>query len=141
VIPDLSVLWVIFFVLVLTAIVNRLLFRPLLRVMDARAQAIRQARTLAQQAGARALAASAEYEAKTAAARAEVYREMDAARKTALDRRAELLALTRKEAEETRDEAATRIAAAAAAAKTKLEADARSLSQAIVDRVLDRKAS
>ena len=32
--PDLSVLWVIFFVLVLTIILERLLFRPLQRVMQ-----------------------------------------------------------------------------------------------------------
>jgi F-type H+-transporting ATPase subunit b len=141
VIPDLSVLWVIFFVLLLTVVVNSLLFKPLLRVMDARTSAIQQARTLATQAGARAAAASAEYDAKTAAARAEVYRQMDVARKAALDRRAELLALTRKEADENRADAAVRIQAAATAAGAQLDADARSLSQAIVDRVLDRKAS
>jgi F0F1-type ATP synthase membrane subunit b/b' len=141
VIPDLSVLWDIFFVLVLTAILHRLLFQPLLRVMDARAQAIEQARALAAQAEARATSAAAEYEATTGAARAELYREMDAARKAALDRRAELLALTRKEADETRAEAAARIDAAAVDARGKLAADARALSQAIVDRVLDRKAS
>jgi F0F1-type ATP synthase membrane subunit b/b' len=66
---------------------------------------------------------------------------MDAARKTALDRRAELLALTRKEADETRADAAARIKTAADSASAQLSSDARSLSQAIVDRVLDRKAS
>lgn len=140
-IPDLSVLWVIFFVLLLTAIVNRLLFRPLLRVMDARTAAIQRARALATEAEARAAAAMAEYEAKTGAARAELYREMDTARKAALDRRAELLALTRKEADETRADATTRLAATAERARAQLAAEARSLSQAIVDRVLDRKAS
>ena len=89
----------------------------------------------------KAAAAVALYESKTGEARAEVYREMDAARKAALERRAELLALTRKEADETRAEAAARIQAAADGARVQLESDARSLSQAIVDRVLDRKAS
>ena len=38
--PDLSsVLWVIFFVLLLTALLNRLLFKPVLGVMEARASA------------------------------------------------------------------------------------------------------
>ena len=140
-IPDLSVLWVIFFVLLLTAIVNRLLFRPLLHVIDARTAAIQKARALATEAEARAAAAMAEYDAKTGAARAELYREMDAARKSALDRRAELLALTRKEAEETRADATARLREAADRARTQLATEARSLSQAIVDRVLDRKAS
>jgi F-type H+-transporting ATPase subunit b len=141
VIPDLSVLWVIFFVLLLTAIVNRLLFRPLLHVIDARATAIQRARALAAEAESRAAAALAEYEAKTGAARAELYREMDLARKAALDRRAELLSLTRQEADETRAEAKARLQATAERARTQLATEARSLSQAIVDRVLDRKAS
>lgn len=140
-IPDLSVLWVIFFVLLLTAIVNSLIFKPLLRVMDARADAIQKAKHLAHEAADKANAAVALYETKTSEARAEVYREMDAARKAALERRAELLALTRKEADETRADAAARIQAAADSARAQISSDARSLSQAIVDRVLDRKAS
>ena len=140
-IPDLSVLWVIFFVLLLTAIVNSLLFKTLLRVMHARTDAIQKAQHLAGEAAHKANAAVALYETKTSEARAEVYREMDAARKAALERRAELLALTRKEADETRAEAAARLQAAAEGARAQLSSDARSLSQAIVDRVLDRKAS
>ena len=140
-IPDLSVLWVIFFVLLLTVIVNSLIFKPLLRVMDARAGAIQKAKLLAHEAADKANAAVALYETKTSEARAEVYREMDAARKAALERRAELLALTRKEADETRADAAARIHTAAESARGQLSSDAASLSQAIVDRVLDRKAS
>ena len=140
-IPDLSVLWVIFFVLLLTAIVNSLLFKPLLAVMNARAGAVQKAKHMAGEAAEKANAAVALYETKTSEARAEVYREMDAARKAALDRRAELLALTRKEADETRADAAARIQAAAEQARAQISSDARSLSQAIVDRVLDRKAS
>ncbi len=140
-IPDLSVLWVIFFVLVLTAIVNSLIFKPLLRVMDARAGAVQKAKHLANEAAAKAHHAAALYETKTSEARADVYREMDAARKAALDRRAELLSLTRKEADETRADAAARIQTAADQARAQISSDARSLSQAIVDRVLDRKAS
>ena len=34
--PDLSVLWVIFFVLLLTVILDRLLFKPILRVIAER---------------------------------------------------------------------------------------------------------
>ena len=36
-IPDLSVAWVIFFVLLLTVIVDRLLLRPVLRVLEGEA--------------------------------------------------------------------------------------------------------
>jgi F-type H+-transporting ATPase subunit b len=141
VIPDLSVLWVIFSVLVLTVIVHLLLFKPLGRVIHAREGVVREARNLADEAERKAAAATAEYEAQIAVARNEVYREMDATRRAALDHRAELLALTRQEVEETRADAVHRIAAAAEAARATLTAEAESLSQAIVERVLDRKAS
>ena len=80
-----------------TAIVNALLFRPLGRVMQAREGAVRYARHLAAQAEQKAAAATAEYETQIAAARAEVYREMDATRRAALEHRAELLNLRREE--------------------------------------------
>jgi F-type H+-transporting ATPase subunit b len=141
VIPDLSVLWVIFSVLALAAIVNLLLFRPLGRVMEAREGAVRDARSLAVEAERKAAAATAEYETRIAAARAEVYRELDATRRAAIDHRTELLALTRQEVEETRADAVRRIESATEAARTALTSEAEFLSQAIVERVLDRKAS
>jgi F-type H+-transporting ATPase subunit b len=141
VIPDLSVLWVIFSVLVLTAIVQLLLFRPLDRVIHAREAAVRDARNLAVEAERQATAAVAEFEAQMAAARNEVYREMEATRRVALEHRSELLALTRQEVEETRDDAVRRIAAATEAARATLTSEAESLSQAIAERVLERQAS
>jgi F-type H+-transporting ATPase subunit b len=141
VIPDLSVLWVIFSVLLLTAIVERLLFRPLRRVIQAREDAVARARTLATDAQQRAAAASAEYDAQIAGARTALYREMDATRQAALERRSELLTLTRQEADGKRAEATNRITTATEQARAQLAGEAESLSQAIVERVLDRKAS
>ena len=140
-IPDLSVLWVIFSVLALAAIVNLLLFRPLGRVMQAREGAVRDARNLATEAERKAAAATVEYEAQIAAARSEVYREMDITRRAALDHGAELLSLTRQEVDETRADAVRRIAQAADAARAALTSEAEFLSQSIVERVLDRKVS
>lgn len=140
-IPDLSVLWVILSVLVLAGIVNALLFRPLGQVLQAREGAVRDARKLAAEAEQKAAAATAEYETQTAAARAEVYREMDATRRAALEHRAELLALTRQEVDEQRAEAVRRIATSTDAARAALTSEAEFLSQAIVERVLDRKVS
>ena len=82
--PDLSVLWVIFFVLLSVAVLNGLVFKPLLQVMHERERAVGSARELAEKAAADARAATAEFEARTTAARAEVYREMEATRKDAL---------------------------------------------------------
>ena len=56
VIPDLSVLWVIFFVLLLATILNGLLFKPLIRVMAAREAAVASARQLAERAATQARA-------------------------------------------------------------------------------------
>src|SRR5262249_39663565 len=115
--------------------------RPLGRVVQAREGAVRDARNLAAEAERKATAAVAEYDARMAAARSEIYREMEATRKAALDHRAELLALTRQEVDETRTDAVRRIAAATDAARKALTSEAEFLSQAIVERVLDRKAS
>ena len=94
--PDLSVLWVIFFVLLCTALLNTLLFKPLLRVMQERGHTVSSARALADKASADARAALTEFDAQTAAARAEVYREMDQRRRAALDERASVLEETRR---------------------------------------------
>jgi F0F1-type ATP synthase membrane subunit b/b' len=77
VLPDLSVFWVILFVLLLTVVLNQLLFKPLLAVMGQRDQAIRSARELAERSAAEARAATEEFDRKTAAARAEIYQQMD----------------------------------------------------------------
>lgn len=140
-IPDLSVVWVIAFVLVLTVVLDRLLLRPITRVMREREGAIRSARELAEQSQARAQAAIDEFDAKTRAARAEVYRQMDEKRRAALASRAELIAETRHEIERTTDEASKRLAAQAAVARGQLDRDADALAATIVERVLGRKAS
>jgi F0F1-type ATP synthase membrane subunit b/b' len=141
VIPDLSVLWVIGFVLLLTVLLDRLLLRPLTGVMRAREGAIRSARELAESSRAKAQAASDEFDSRTQAARADVYRQMEEKRRTALDRRAEIVGSTRREVEQTVQGAAERIASQAAAARTQIDRDADSLAAGIVERVLGRKAS
>ena len=139
--PDLSVVWVIGFVLVLTVVLDRLLLRPVTRIMKAREDAIGSARELAETSRARAQAAMDEFDAKTRAARAEVYRQMEDNRRAALATRAELVAATRGEVERSMGEAAVRLQTQAAAARAQLERDADVLAGSIVERVLGRKAS
>jgi F-type H+-transporting ATPase subunit b len=139
--PDLSVLWVIFFVLLLTALLNRLLFRPVLRVMGEREQAIRSARDLAERSANEARLASAEFEKKTADARAELYRQMDEMRRSAMNERAEILARTRAEAETEIAAASATLAAEADEARRRLSADADALGAAVAERILGRRAS
>ena len=139
--PNLSVLWVIFFILVLTFVVDRLLLKPVLGVIRRREDAIESARELARRSATEAQAASVEFERKTGAARAEMYREMDEMRRAALGRRAEIVAETRAEAEAQVAEAITRLDAETAEARRKLEIDAQALGAAAAEKILGRKAS
>ena len=124
--PDLSVVWVIVFVLVLSILLDRLLLRPVTRIMKAREGAIGSARELAETSRARAQTAMDEFDAKTRAA---------------LATRAELVAATRREVERSMGEATRRLQTQAEAARTQLERDADVLATTIVERVLGRKAS
>lgn len=139
--PDLSVFWVIFFVMLLTVIIDRLLLRPVMRVMREREDAIRSARELAEKSANQAKAAIAEFDQKTTAARAEIYRQMDEMRRAALGERAEMMARTRAEADAEVAAASERLKAETAEAKRRLEADAELLGGAVAERILGRKVS
>jgi F-type H+-transporting ATPase subunit b len=141
VIPDLSVLWVIFFVLLAVGVVNALLLKPLVRIMHEREHAITSARQMADKAAAEAAAAAAQFEAKTTAARAELHRDMDEARKAALATREQLLADTRTEVGAKLKDAVDQLRTEADQARGRLDADAEALAKAITERVLERKVS
>ncbi len=140
-IPNLSVLWVIFFVLLLTAILDRLLFRPLLRTIAQRETAIRSARELAERSANEARAATVEFEQRTSVARAEIYKQMDEMRRAAMAERADILAATRAEAEAGIAAASATLQAEAEEARKRLTADADALGQAAAERILGRRAS
>ena len=137
-IPDLSVLWVIFFVLLITTLVNVLLFKPLLAVMQKREGAVKSARDLAESAAARAEQASTEFEARTKAARDEVYQQMDAARRTAEAQRTTLLDAAREQAAAQAARAAAELEAETAAARARIDRDVEGLAETIATRVLGR---
>lgn len=137
-IPDLTTLGVVFFLLLCTVLLNTLIFQPLLKVMDQRVAAVRDARELAESAATKAAAAAAEYDRTLNAARAEVYKQIDDTRRAALEERARLLADTRVSVErETRD-ATVRVAQESDAARSTLDREAAGLADAIVTRVLGR---
>ncbi|MGE0460416.1 MAG: ATP synthase F0 subunit B [Vicinamibacterales bacterium] len=137
-IPDISTLWVVFFLLVCTALLNTLVFKPILSVIDQRTTAVRGARELAESAATKAAAAAAEYDRKLNAARAEVYKQIDDTRRAALDKRAALLADTRAVVEREAKAATARVSQESADARAALERDATGLADAIVTRVLGR---
>ena len=139
--PDLSVVWVIFFVLLLTFVLNRLLFKPLLRVMEERQRAVTSARELAERSAHEARRATAEFDRKTGEARAELYRQMDDMRRTALEERAAIMNQTRAEAESEIAAASAKLQAEAEEARRRLSTDAETLGAAVAERILGRKAS
>jgi F-type H+-transporting ATPase subunit b len=139
--PDLSVVWVIFFVLLLTILLDRLLLKPILRVMEQREHAIRSARELAERSASEARAAAAEFDQKTAAARAETYRQMDEMRRTAMNERAEVMARTRAEADAQVAAASAQLQAEAEEARRRLTSEAEVLGAAAAERILGRKVS
>ena len=111
--PGLAVFWVILIVLLVAVVLDRGLFRPLGRVMREREAAIRSAQEMAEAAAARAREAAAEFERRTKAAQAEVYREMDENRRQANEKRAALMAETRREVDAQLADASARLKAQA----------------------------
>ena len=127
--------------LILSILLDRLLLRPLTQVMRERDGAIRSARELAESSRAKAQAATEEFDARTRAARNDVYQQMEEKRRAALERRASLVAETRREIEQTVHDATDRLRGQAAAARQQIDRDADTLAATIVERVLGRKAS
>jgi F-type H+-transporting ATPase subunit b len=140
VIPDITALWVIALLLICVFVLNTLIFTPILAMSESRAKAVRDARELAASAAQKATDASATFDRTLAAARAEVYGQMDEARRTAMAKRAAIMAETKQETERALHDATTRLADQAAAARTSLERDAGALAGEIVGRVLGRTA-
>ena len=136
--PDITTLWVVGFLLLCTFLLNTMVFQPILRIIDARVDAVRGAKELAESAAQKATAAAAEYDQKLNVARGEVYRQMDDMRKSALDKRATLLASTRATVEQELSAAKARVQQESNEARAALDRDASNLAGAIVSRVLGR---
>ena len=139
--PDITTLWVVGFLLLCTYLLNTMVFKPILRIIDERTTAVRGARELAESAAQKAAAAAAEYDQKLNLARGEVYRQMDDMRKSALDKRADLLASTRATVQQELATATTRVQRESQDARAQLDRDASDLAGAIVSRVLGRASS
>jgi F-type H+-transporting ATPase subunit b len=136
--PDLSVFVVIALLLLCTALLNALVFQPILRVAGERGKAVTGARELAESAAQKAAAAAPEYERTLTAARADLHRQMDDKRRVALDARAKVLTETRSIVDRELQQARAQVAEQSAAARSALDRDADALAGAIVERVLGR---
>jgi F-type H+-transporting ATPase subunit b len=139
--PDLSVLWVIFFVLLLTFLLNQLLFKPLVRVIDARQSAVKAARDLADKAASDAQKAMAEFDAKTRAARQEIAGQMEETRRAAEAERVALVDSAHKQAQVTLAGAAAQLSGEVADARQRIERESGDLAHLIANRVLGRQTT
>jgi F-type H+-transporting ATPase subunit b len=137
-IPDITTLWVVVLLLTTVVLLNTLVFKPVLAVIEARLKAVADARELAESAAQRAQAAAAEYDQKLTAARTAVYREMDDKRGVALEKRAALIGETKGVVEKELADAIARVRQQSAEARASLDRDAEALAGAIVTRVLGR---
>ena len=136
---NLSLFWVIAFLLVLAWTLDRTLIKPLTRVMQEREQALASARELAESATQRAAAATREFEEKRAEARADIFKQMDKMRQDLLVHREDILQKARIEADAAFKEASTRLSAQTEDARAQLEHDAQALGIAVAEQMLDRK--
>ena len=136
---NLSLFWVIAFVLVLAWTLERTLIKPLTRVMQEREQAIASARELAESATQRAAAAAREFEEKRAEARTDLFNQMDKMRQDLLAHREDTLQKAKIEADAAFKEASTRLSAQTEDARAQLEHDAQALGIAVAEQMLDRK--
>jgi len=138
VLPDLSVIFVLAAVILLAVVLDRVLFKPLLRVMRERAEAVSSAISLAERATATAAAAASEFDAKVTAARTDLYKQMDERRKIAEGYRSELMAKTKTEVDAQLADARAALRADADQARATLDKDAEALGQQIAAKVLGR---
>jgi F-type H+-transporting ATPase subunit b len=137
-IPDITALWVIAFLLLTTYLLNTLIFQPILKVIEARNKAVTDARDLAHSVAERATAANTEYMQRLNAARSDVYRQMDEKRRTAMEKRTTLLTDTRTEVERELADATARVKQQTSDARATLDREADTLAGAIMARVLGR---
>ncbi len=138
VLPDSTVFLVIGLILTLAVILDRLVFRPVLKVVAERETAVSSARALAERASDEAQRTSAEFERKTQEARAALHRQMEDMRRAALEERTTLVGETRREADQMLAEARATLAADVARARARLDADAESLANEATQRILGR---
>ena len=136
-----SVFWVVGLILILTVILDRLVFRPILNVIKQRENAATSARALAEQAAVEARRASEEFDRKTQEARAGIYRQMDEMRREALAERTALIDATRQQVDGSLAGARAQLAQDVEAAKATLEAEAEALAADAATQILGRRAS
>jgi F-type H+-transporting ATPase subunit b len=136
--PDGSLLFIIALFLLFVFVMNRLLYRPIGRVLDER-QTLTVGATHEAQAATRLYQTRlAEYEATIRQARAESYRQLEGKRAVALEERRRLMEDAKQRVSAEIEQAKLEIKQQADAARAKLEAESRQIAEGISRTVLGR---
>lgn len=136
--PDGSLVVVLVLFLIFVFVLNRILFRPIGRVLDERQTLIEGSANEARAARRRYEARLAEYEATIRQARAESYRRAEQARNAALDERRRLIEEAKEYARKQIESAKREIEQQVAQARAALESEVREIAQRISQTVLGR---
>lgn len=136
--PDGSLVLVFILFILFVFVMNRILFRPIGRVLDERQTLTEGSANEARAARRRYEARLAEYEATIRQARAESYRRAELERTAALEERRRLIDEAKEKARAEIERAKQQIAGQAVQARAALESETREIAQRISQTVLGR---
>jgi F-type H+-transporting ATPase subunit b len=136
--PDGSLLFIIALFMLFVFVMNRLLFRPIGRVLDERQALTEGAANEARAAARRYQARLAEYESSIRQARAESYRRLEQERAAALEERRRLIEDAKQKASGQIEQAKSEIGRQADGARAALETESRQIAATISRTVLGR---
>src|SRR5262245_13422066 len=136
--PDGSLIVVLVLFIILVFLLNRLLFRPIGRVLDERQTLTEGAANEARAARRMYQSRLAEYEASIRHARAEGYRHAEQEREAALEARRQVIDQAKAQAHEQIDRAKQEIDQQVVRARTALESESRQIAERISRTVLGR---
>jgi F-type H+-transporting ATPase subunit b len=136
--PDGSLVFVLILFIIFVVVMNRILFRPIGRVLDERETLIESSENEARAAQRRYEAKLADYEATIRQARADSYRRTEQQRAAALDERRRLIEEAKQHAREEIERAKTEIESQVAQARRALERETRAIAERISQTVLGR---
>lgn len=136
--PDGSLLFIIVLFLLFVFVMNRLLYRPIGRVLDERQTLTEGAANEARAAARRYQARLAEYEASIRQARAESYRQLEDKRAQALEERRHLIEDAKQKASAEIEQAKSEIGQQTDSARAALEAESRQIADRISRTILGR---
>ena len=136
--PDASLVFVLILFLLFVFVMNRLLFRPVSRILDERQTLTVGATNEARAAARRYEGRLDEYEATIRQARAESYKRLEEGRALALDQRRQLIDAAKQQTADEINRAKADIDRQAAAARATLEAESRQIAENISRTILGR---